>query len=115
MLFRSWGVDRLWNSVVARVRMFCLRIGPLDFIWRPDDVIQVRNTPRHPRNESHGKSGLYLLSLDIRAVRRMSIPYILKSLMAPLNYSRRAKNLPLVKPRDVFDLIGGTSTAGVWN
>ena len=57
-------------------------------------------------------AGLCLLSLDGGGVRGLSSLYILKGLMARLNYERQAAKLPLVKPCEVFDLIGGTSTGG---
>jgi predicted acylesterase/phospholipase RssA len=58
------------------------------------------------------RNGLCLLSLDGGGVRGLSTLYILKGIMARLNYERQATNLPRVKPCEVFDLIGGTSTGG---
>ena len=55
-------------------------------------------------------TGLCLLSLDGGGVRGLSTLYILKGLMDRLNQDR--KDLPLLKPCEVFDLIGGTSTGG---
>ena len=58
-------------------------------------------------------AGLCLLSLDGGGVRGLSTLYILKSLMDRLNHERKENgNLPSVKPCEVFDLIGGTSTGG---
>jgi patatin-like phospholipase/acyl hydrolase len=57
-------------------------------------------------------NGLCLLSLDGGGVRGLSTLYILKRLMDRLNYTRKADNLASVKPCEVFDLIGGTSTGG---
>jgi len=57
-------------------------------------------------------SGLCLLSLDGGGVRGLSTLYILKSIMNRLNHERKQTNLPPVKPCEVFDLIGGTSTGG---
>jgi patatin-like phospholipase/acyl hydrolase len=57
-------------------------------------------------------TGLCLLSLDGGGVRGLSTLYILKGLMARLNYQRQKADLPRVKPCEVFDLIGGTSTGG---
>jgi patatin-like phospholipase/acyl hydrolase len=57
-------------------------------------------------------TGLCLLSLDGGGVRGLSTLYILKGLMARLNYQRQIADLPRVKPCEVFDLIGGTSTGG---
>ena len=58
-------------------------------------------------------TGLCLLSLDGGGVRGLSTLYILKSIMNRLNHERKkTANLPPVKPCEVFDLIGGTSTGG---
>ena len=55
-------------------------------------------------------TGLCLLSLDGGGVRGLSTLYILKGLIDRLKQER--KNLPSLKPCEVFDLIGGTSTGG---
>ena len=55
-------------------------------------------------------TGLCLLSLDGGGVRGLSTLYILKGLMDRLN-SERKSAAPL-KPCEIFDLIGGTSTGG---
>ncbi|KAL2029337.1 hypothetical protein VTO58DRAFT_108529 [Aureobasidium pullulans] len=60
-----------------------------------------------------GTTGLCLLSLDGGGVRGLSSLYILKSIMDRLNYNRKQRNRPPVKPCEVFDLIGGTSTGGL--
>jgi patatin-like phospholipase/acyl hydrolase len=57
-------------------------------------------------------AGLCLLSLDGGGVRGLSMLYILKGLIAQLNQARQAVDLPSVKPCEIFDLIGGTSTGG---
>jgi len=57
-------------------------------------------------------TGLCLLSLDGGGVRGLSTLYILKGLMTRLNGQRQVSDLPAVKPCEVFDLIGGTSTGG---
>lgn len=57
-------------------------------------------------------TGLCLLSLDGGGVRGLSTLYILKSIMDRLNNERNTAGLPSVKPCEVFDLIGGTSTGG---
>ncbi|KAI9652560.1 MAG: hypothetical protein M1821_008367, partial [Bathelium mastoideum] len=59
------------------------------------------------------KTGLCLLSLDGGGVRGLSTLYILKGLMQRLNHERQKDRLPAVKPCEVFDLIGGTSTGGL--
>jgi patatin-like phospholipase/acyl hydrolase len=58
------------------------------------------------------ETGLCLLSLDGGGVRGLSTLYILKGLMTRLNHERQEKGLPTVKPCEVFDLVGGTSTGG---
>jgi patatin-like phospholipase/acyl hydrolase len=57
-------------------------------------------------------TGLCLLSLDGGGVRGLSTLYILKIIMDRLNHERKATALPPVKPCEIFDLIGGTSTGG---
>ena len=57
-------------------------------------------------------TGLCLLSIDGGGVRGLSTLYILQSIMDRLNQERKKTNLPAVKPCEVFDLIGGTSTGG---
>lgn len=56
--------------------------------------------------------GLCLLSLDGGGVRGLSTLYILRGIMDRLNDTREEQGLERVKPCDVFDLIGGTSTGG---
>ena len=56
--------------------------------------------------------GLCLLSLDGGGVRGLSTLYILKIIMDRMNRKRKETRLPPVKPCEVFDLIGGTSTGG---
>lgn len=57
-------------------------------------------------------TGLCLLSLDGGGVRGLSTLHVLKTIMDQLNYERAESGLESVKPCDVFDLIGGTSTGG---
>jgi patatin-like phospholipase/acyl hydrolase len=57
-------------------------------------------------------TGLCLLSLDGGGVRGLSTVFILKSIMDRLNNERKTAKLSPVKPCEVFDLIGGTSTGG---
>ena len=56
--------------------------------------------------------GLCLLSLDGGGVRGLSTLYILRALMQRLNDERQEAELDRVKPCEIFDLIGGTSTGG---
>lgn len=58
--------------------------------------------------------GLCLLSIDGGGVRGLASLYILKYVMDRLNNVRRetGDDLTPLKPCDIFDLIGGTSTGG---
>ncbi|RMZ90279.1 hypothetical protein DV736_g2495, partial [Chaetothyriales sp. CBS 134916] len=58
-------------------------------------------------------TGLCLLSLDGGGVRGLSTLFILKSLMLQLNHERQKMGTSALKPCEVFDLIGGTSTGGL--
>lgn len=57
-------------------------------------------------------TGLCLLSLDGGGVRGLSSLYILSGIMSQLNREREKEGHQPVKPCEVFDLIGGTSTGG---
>ncbi|KAH8748325.1 hypothetical protein BGZ57DRAFT_916040 [Hyaloscypha finlandica] len=57
-------------------------------------------------------TGLCLLSLEGGGVRGLSTLYILKNIMDRLNHARAESKLPPVKPCEMFDLVGGTSTGG---
>lgn len=80
----------------------------------------VNRAMEHATSTKHGGEpnlldtmGLCLLSLDGGGVRGLSTLYILKSIMDRLNHERKqTASLPPVKPCEVFDLIGGTSTGG---
>lgn len=77
------------------------------------DNEQAREAPPHEVHDSDLETrGLCLLSLDGGGVRGLSSLYILRGLMQRLNDEREELNLPRVKPCDIFDLIGGTSTGG---
>ncbi|KAH9203476.1 acyl transferase/acyl hydrolase/lysophospholipase [Leptodontidium sp. 2 PMI_412] len=71
------------------------------------------STQRNDEPNPLDSTGLCLLSLDGGGVRGLSTLYILKSIMDQLNDKRKTASLPLVKPCEVFDLIGGTSTGGL--
>ncbi|KAK5700374.1 hypothetical protein LTR17_022982 [Elasticomyces elasticus] len=66
-------------------------------------------TPSDPREAQ----GLCLLSLDGGGVRGLSTLYVLKHIMDRLNAARKQKGPESVKPYEVFDVIGGTSTGGL--
>lgn len=74
----------------------------------------VRHTVTGGEPSRVDTAGLCLLSLDGGGVRGLSTLYILKSIMTRLNFERQKADPPKppVKPCDVFDLIGGTSTGG---
>ena len=75
--------------------------------------MEQATTPKHGGELNPvDTTGLCLLSLDGGGVRGLSTLYILKIVMDRLNNERKAANLASVKPCDVFDLIGGTSTGG---
>ncbi|KAI9675964.1 MAG: hypothetical protein M1829_003202, partial [Trizodia sp. TS-e1964] len=59
------------------------------------------------------RDGLCVLSLDGGGVRGLSSLLILKALMAKVNSERGKDNLPAVKPCELFDMMGGTSTGGI--
>lgn len=76
-------------------------------------TMQQEITLKHGREPNPvDTAGLCLLSLDGGGVLGLSSLYILKGIMDRLNYVRREDKLPPVKPCEVFDLIGGTSTGG---
>lgn len=56
--------------------------------------------------------GLCLLSLDGGGAPGSSTLYALKYIMDELNETRREAGIGSVKPCEVFDLIGATSTCG---
>lgn len=63
-------------------------------------------------SEPLDEPGLCLLSLDGGGVRGLSTLIILKRLMERTNAERKEHGLDQVKPCELFDLIGGTSTGG---
>lgn len=71
----------------------------------------VTRTKSNDENDLETR-GLCLLSLDGGGVRGLSTLYLLRALMRRLNDERQEVKLAHVKPCDVFDLIGGTSTGG---
>jgi len=73
---------------------------------------QIMSAQRNDEPNPLDSTGLCLLSLDGGGVRGLSTLYILKSVMDRLNNKRTTASLLPVKPCEVFDLIGGTSTGG---
>jgi patatin-like phospholipase/acyl hydrolase len=71
-------------------------------------VEQATGGPTNPLDHT----GLCLLSLDGGGVRGLSTLHILKSLMSRLNFERQQSGAAALKPCELFDLIGGTSTGG---
>ncbi|KAI9775783.1 MAG: hypothetical protein M1816_005768, partial [Peltula sp. TS41687] len=70
-------------------------------------------TQHSPEPNPLDRTGLCLLSLDGGGVRGLSMLYLLKGLMDRLNHERQKDGLLRVKPCELFDLIGGTSTGGL--
>ncbi len=64
----------------------------------------------NPRPNPLHANGLCLLSLDGGGVRGLSSLYILRDIMLQLSLERGSQTI--LRPCDVFDLIGGTSTGG---
>ncbi|KAE9366396.1 phospholipase [Stipitochalara longipes BDJ] len=59
------------------------------------------------------REGRCILSLDGGGVRGLSSLLIIKALMAKVNAERKKDGQDAVKPCELFDLIGGTSTGGI--
>ncbi|GIJ91451.1 hypothetical protein Asppvi_010416 [Aspergillus pseudoviridinutans] len=74
---------------------------------------QAMSTKHGGEQNPLDSTGLCLLALDGGGVRGLSTLYILKIIMDRLNHERKKNSLPSVKPCEVFDLIGGTSTGGL--
>lgn len=131
--------DTFWKLLCARVGAFALRVGCPSVADDPLDSIttlraHMTSTARATREAalalrieqlekmlaqqaknnpaSLNQCGLCLLSLDGGGIRGLSTLYIVKGLMIRLNHKRQEAGLPVVKPCDIFDLIGGTSTGG---
>ena len=75
-------------------------------------IAQALAEDRKGESNPVDETGLCLLSLDGGGVRGLSTLYILTGLMTRLNRERQHEGFPAVKPREVFDLMGGTSTGG---
>ncbi|KAL8721873.1 MAG: hypothetical protein Q9181_007615 [Wetmoreana brouardii] len=74
---------------------------------------QLRDLRLDEGSDPVDTTGLCLLSLDGGGVRGLSTLYILQNVFTQINYERSLTGLPPVKPCEVFDLIGGTSTGGL--
>lgn len=79
---------------------------PLVCVTYPGITMQSRDPGPNPVD----RNGLCLLSLDGGGVRGLSSLYILECIMSLVNAERL--NTPPLKPCEIFDLIGGTSTGG---
>ncbi|KAK0725501.1 acyl transferase/acyl hydrolase/lysophospholipase [Lasiosphaeris hirsuta] len=64
-------------------------------------------------NSSLDSGDLCILSLDGGGVRGLSSLLILENIMKRVNAAREARGDRALKPCDMFDLIGGTSTGGL--
>lgn len=76
-----------------------------------EDITAGTITDNNNDNDRESR-GLCLLSLDGGGVRGLSTLLLLSALMRRLNDERQQLKLDEVKPCEVFDLIGGTSTGG---
>ncbi|RAO73453.1 uncharacterized protein BHQ10_009465 [Talaromyces amestolkiae] len=74
--------------------------------------MQAQATFTGGKPSSVDETGLCLLSLDGGGVRGLSTLFVLKSIMDEVNEIREPGS-PRLKPCDLFDLIGGTSTGGI--
>ncbi|KAK5721913.1 hypothetical protein LTR15_006507 [Elasticomyces elasticus] len=77
------------------------------------DQRQEMSTQCGESSNPRDTEGLCLLSLDGGGVRGLSTLYVLKHIIRRLNAARSKKDLASVRPCDVFDIIGGTSTGGL--
>lgn len=75
-------------------------------------MAQTRATPPAVENPLN-RDGICVLSLDGGGVRGLSTLLIIKAMMAKVNAERNKDGQPRVKPCELFDLIGGTSTGGI--
>ncbi len=74
---------------------------------------QAQSTHKSQERRGAGNEpDLCLLALDGGGVRGLSSLFILNSLMTKLNAEREKQGAKLVKPCQIFDMIGGTSTGG---
>ncbi|KAG0650465.1 Kinesin light chain [Hyphodiscus hymeniophilus] len=71
------------------------------------------HSQEHARDNPLNEEGLCILSLDGGGVRGLSSLLIIKALMSTINEERKQDGQPSVKPCQLFDLIGGTSTGGI--
>jgi hypothetical protein len=101
------------SSVFFRHRLTVLHLtnsrqSPESRIWMAQSLATQHGREPNPLDTT----GLCLLSLDGGGVRGLSTLHTLKGLMTRLNKQRQDAGLTPVKPCNVFDLIGGTSTGG---
>jgi hypothetical protein len=80
--------------------------------WSASIMMDPNSIPSNDEPNPLAKPGLRLLSLDGGGIRGLSSLYILQNLLQRLNSDRQNSNLPSLKPCELFDLIGGTSTGG---
>jgi len=60
----------------------------------------------------YDKDFYVLICIDGGGIRGLSTLLIIKALMARVNEERKKDGKPAIKPCELFDLIGGTSTGG---
>ena len=75
-------------------------------------LVRQPDMPRVIFNCAIFRTYAHSISLDGGGVRGLSSLYLLKGLMRKVNAKRRQIGKEEVLPRQLFDLIGGTSTGG---
>jgi hypothetical protein len=98
---------------VAELATSCMRQGrKMESEELEQQIINIRQRTSKPNLDDSTR--LYLLSLDGGGSRLdgFSTLYILKAIMDTLNKERRGRGLPVVKPCEFFNLVGGIGTSG---
>lgn len=102
--YLTMGADHL--HLIRRLKVFVAAE------WQVAVITMQQCSTKTSEGPSLDEAGLCLLSLDGGGVRGLSTLLILKRLMDRTNNVRKELNLHPVKPWELFDLIGGTTTGG---
>ncbi|THX53936.1 hypothetical protein D6D06_05817 [Aureobasidium pullulans] len=100
-ILTRWDQEALWNFLVATK-------GDRDLVYAT--LTPPTTEPAGPERVNNQDRPLMLLSLDGGGIRGLSSIMILQHIMAGINLGRVEDDQ--LKPYQVFDLIGGTSTGG---
>ncbi|KAL9011602.1 MAG: hypothetical protein Q9173_003563 [Seirophora scorigena] len=106
----SWNQHDFWKfcaNIVLPVAVSCTVLTATNMAME-----SLQDLHLGEGSDSVDTTGLCLLSLDGGGVRGLSTLYILKIIFTRLNLERSRTGSSHVKPCEVFDLIGGTSTGG---